>query len=463
MGDKRMQSFTAGIIVLAILALLNACGSNDGTNTTTPTVPLTVSATYPAANATGVALNSAVTATFNSAMNPATITTSTFIVSSAGGQLSGTVTLSGRTATFTPAASLPANTQFTATITSDVRDLTGNSLQSSYNWRFSTGSAVDTTPPAAISTSPANSATNVARNTDITVTFNEPMAAASINGTTFTLATTTAGTPVAGIVTPSEAIASFVPTTPLAASTSYTATISNGAKDLAGNFLPGAFSFSFTTGSGQDVLPPAVLSSSPASNATGVSVATTVSVTFSEAMNPATITPGSFILASSAGTVSGSVALNGDVATFTPTALLTGNTVYTATITTSATDQAGNHLTKIHTVSFTTGPDSVPPVVLTTVPANNATNVPRVNPTITATFSKAMNPATITSGAFTLTSAALGAMAGNVTLSGTTARFTPLTGLPPNDICIATITTGATDLAGNHLPANYIWSFVTGP
>jgi hypothetical protein len=459
MGDKRMQSFTAGIIVLAILALLNACGSNDGTNTTTPTVPLTVSATYPAANATGVALNSAVTATFNSAMNPATITTSTFIVSSAGGQLSGTVTLSGRTATFTPAASLPANTQFTATITSDVRDLTGNSLQSSYNWRFSTGSAVDTTPPAAISTSPANSATNVARNTDITVTFNEPMAAASINGTTFTLATTTAGTPVAGIVTPSEAIASFVPTTPLAASTSYTATISNGAKDLAGNFLPGAFSFSFTTGSGQDVLPPAVLSSSPASNATGVSVATTVSVTFSEAMNPATITPGSFILASSAGTVSGSVALNGDVATFTPTALLTGNTVYTATITTSATDQAGNHLTSIHTFNFTTGPE---PVILATEPANNATNIPWLSPTISATFSKAMNPASLTPTTFTVSCTALGARAGNVTSSGTTAQFIPLTGLAPNSICTATITTGAADLAGNHLLTNYSWSFATG-
>lgn len=463
MSNHRRYMTSTGVLLCAVLALLSACGTTDGSGTTTPTTQLLVSSTYPVANATGVELNKAVTATFNAAMNPATVTATTFTVSSASGQIKGTVTLSGKMATFTPAAVLPANTQFTATIASGVRDLSGKTLQTPYIWRFSTGSATDATPPAVISTAPADGANGVSRNTDITVTFSEPMAAASINGTTFSLATTSGGTPVAGTVTLNGAVASFTPTTPLVAGTSYTATISNGVRDLAGNFLPGAFSFSFTTGVSQDVIPPTVLSSTPAGNATGVSVTSTVSVTFSEAMNPASITTGSFILTRSGSAVAGQVALNGAVATFTPAAMLAGNTTYTATITTSATDQAGNHLANIHTFSFSTGPDSVPPVVLATVPASNATNVPWLAPTITATFSKAMNPASITTSTFTVSCASLGARAGNVTSSGTTAQFTPLTGLSPNDICTATITTGAADLAGNNLLANYSWSFVTAP
>ena len=51
---------------------------------------------------------------------------------------------------------------------------------------------------------------------------------------------------------------------------------------------------------------------------------------------------------------------------------------------------------------------------------------------------------------------------GIVTYSGTTASFTPTSDLAPNTVYTATITTGAKDLAGNPLGANFIWSFTTG-
>src|SRR5690242_9840199 len=94
---------------------------------------------------------------------------------------------------------------------------------------------VDTSAPTVSATAPANALTNVPRNPTITATFSESMAPATINGTTFTLAS--GGTAVAGTVALNGTTASFVPTLALAANTSFTATISTGAKDVAGNAL----------------------------------------------------------------------------------------------------------------------------------------------------------------------------------------------------------------------------------
>ena len=89
-----------------------------------------------------------------------------------------------------------------------------------------------------------------------------------------------------------------------------------------------------------------------------------VNATFSEAMDPVTITaPGTFTLAvSGAGgaAVAGNVTYNSvsHIATFTPTANLTASTQYTATITNAAKDVAGNALAAgaiANPWTFTTG------------------------------------------------------------------------------------------------------------
>jgi hypothetical protein len=83
-----------------------------------------------------------------------------------------------------------------------------------------------------------------------------------------------------------------------------------------------------------------------------------VSATFSEAMTAATITTSTFTLATTSGStpVTGTVALAGNVATFTPGANLSYGTSYTATVTTGAQDSAGNALAAASTWSFTTVP-----------------------------------------------------------------------------------------------------------
>ncbi len=107
----------------------------------------------------------------------------------------------------------------------------------------------DTTTPTVSSTSPVAGATAVQASADVTVTFSEAMASASLTTATFTLVDGS-GNPVAGTVTPAGATATFAPTTNLANGTTYTATVTTGARDLAGNGLAQSRVWSFTTVSG---------------------------------------------------------------------------------------------------------------------------------------------------------------------------------------------------------------------
>jgi len=110
-------------------------------DTTSPSVILT----SPAGNATGVSVNTLITAMFSEALDPSTINTSTFTVNG----VIGTVNYSGTTATFTPSGSLNENTTYTATITTGVRDNAGNAMASDYVWSFTTGSS-SAPPPATL-------------------------------------------------------------------------------------------------------------------------------------------------------------------------------------------------------------------------------------------------------------------------------------------------------------------------
>ena len=120
-----------------------------------------------------------------------------------------------------------------------------------------------------------------------------------------------------------------------------------------------------------DTTAPTVASTNPADVATGVCVNQPVSATFSEAMNASTITTATFsvvdVLTTTA--VDGSVTLSAarNIATFTPTADLTADTVYTATISggaNGAKDVAGNALSTGEAWTFTTGTCVAPAVAL---------------------------------------------------------------------------------------------------
>src|SRR5207244_3806994 len=199
-----------------------------------------------------------------------------------------------------------------------------------------------------------------------------------------------------------------------------------------------------------DTTAPTVSFTVPTNAATGVAISQKIAVAFSEAMDPLTITTGTFTLKQGTTAVTGTVSYAGVTATFTPAGNLAPLTVYTATVTTGARDLAGNALAADFSWSFTTGatPDTTPPTVSATVPANGATGV-AINQTINATFSEAMDPATISTANFLVAGPGTTAVTGTVAydVSSKIATFLPASNLSQNTVYRATMTTGAKDLA----------------
>jgi hypothetical protein len=309
------------------------------------------------------------------------------------------------------------------------------------------------------STSPANSAVDVAVEENVTITFSEEMDPATMIAANFTLYNGL--TPVAGAVSYAGNVATFNPTTNLAYSSVYTATVTTSATDLSGNPLAANKVWSFTTMAEPDLTAPTVSSTSPANLAVGVPIGENVTATFSEAMGPATIIAANFTLYQAATPIAGAVSYAGNVATFNPTANLAYSTVYTATVTTNSTDLAGNQLAANRAWSFTTeaAPDLTAPLVSMTSPANAAVDV-AIGGNVTATFNEAMDPATMIAANFTLYNGVT-PVAGAVSYAGNVVTFNPTVDLVNDTVYTATVSTGATDLAGNPLAADKVWSFTT--
>jgi hypothetical protein len=139
-----------------------------------------------------------------------------------------------------------------------------------------------------------------------------------------------------------------------------------------------------------------ISSTSPSSGATGVSVTTAVSATFSMYVNGSTVTTETFKLGDENGDVSGSVVTNGKTITFTPSLSLSYDTKYTGTVTTKvqAANFAGTTMESNYSWDFTT--ESLTAVTPTPAASPSPTPVvtatPAATPKITATPTPAPSP-----------------------------------------------------------------------
>lgn len=107
-------------------------GTNGGTGDTTPP---TVVSTTPTTGSTNVPTNAAVSVTFSENVDSASVTNAAFTLS---GGATGTIVVSGATATLTPTSPMAANSVITATVSSAVRDRAGNPLAAPVSWSFTT-------------------------------------------------------------------------------------------------------------------------------------------------------------------------------------------------------------------------------------------------------------------------------------------------------------------------------------
>ena len=413
-----------------------------------------VLSTNPQDKSTGVTVNSAINAIFSEPLNCSTVDTTSFVLSGPSGPIDGNTDCYGDIAFFTPSSNLEFDTVYTATITSEVQDLSKNAIASSYSWSFNTGTAADTRAPNVISTSPVINATGIDINDNVSVVFSEAMDPASIS---FSLIGPSGN--VNGTVAYSGTTATFTLANSLVPNTTYTATITTAAQDLAGNAMLANYGWDFTTAIAADTTAPTVISTSPA-NGERIAINSLFKAVFSEPLDCATVDNTSFKLNN--GTVNGNVSCNSNTVTFIPSNILAYSTNYTATISTAITDKEGNPLSSVYSwmvsTNVDTTPDTTAPTVVSISPINNATDV-AITTTISAVFDEALDCATVNDANFLVNDGA--AVIGTVSCSENTATFVPNASLSNNTIHAVSVTTGMKDLAGNALAANVDWSFTT--
>ncbi len=202
--------------------------------------------------------------------------------------------------------------------------------------------------------------------------------------------------------------------------------------------------------------PPTVASTTPAANASGVALAASLSVTFSEGV---TATEPWYSIVCTTSTTHTATVSGGPVTfTLTPSPAFAANESCTWTILAAGiTDLDGtpDPLASDQAVTFTTiDPATAPPTVASTEPANGAINV-AIASDIRVTFSEAVT----TSNAFTLTCDST-PIALDETGSGTQRTLTPATVLPTGGTCaFKVLASGVLDLDNIPLAADYVATF----
>lgn len=230
------------------------------------------------------------------------------------------------------------------------------------------GCTVDAGPevaPSIVGTVPSDRASDVPTDITLSLMFSEPVK--NVSESTFVLRRRGVFEPILAVVDYDdlERTARLRPLEPLAEATSYIATIEPIVIDSVGNAIAG-LSWEFTTV--PDVTPPTATIAAPTDGETNVGVDAKIVVAFSEPVTG--LTTSSLIVTGPDGAaVTGSLGFITQTAVrFTPT-VLAPNTPYTLTLLPAIVDFAGNPLAGApRTSTFTTGADTVPPRIESTIP-----------------------------------------------------------------------------------------------
>jgi hypothetical protein len=383
-------------------------------DTSADTTAPTITNRTPAPGAVDVPVDTNVTVTFDEAVDPATITTSTVALRAVEGgtDVPATVSYTGTTATLDPTAALAPSTEYRVTIAASVADPANNQLGTPDTWTFTTAAAPTFNCPCSIwpsSAIPGNADAIDGDPIETGVKFRSE-AAGWITGIRFYKGGLNTGTHVGHLWTGDGTLlaeATFTdetasgwqqvtlsPPVAIAADTTYVASYyspsgyfaidpgfftsngvdnpplhalqAGGANGPNGVYLYSATGFPTAGNTANywvdvvfaaevDTTAPTVTGRTPAPNATDVPVTADVTVTFDEPMNPATITSSTVTLRASAGPdVLATVTYSAGTATLDPTASLAPNTVYTATVKATVTGASGNPLGSDLTWTFRT-------------------------------------------------------------------------------------------------------------
>jgi large repetitive protein len=398
----------------------------------------------PSGNSSGVPLNAVFAVRANKRIMPlAAVEYVSLNIGNGGNRgpaVAATASISpdGQTFTLTPVAPLAPLQGYIADLT-DLVDITGSQFLSGAG--FTTGTAEDNIPPAVLAVIPVDGAQGIAATTPIQVLFNDLPGAPQTDA----LSLTANGQTVPSKFNLSSSLLTVTPSVPLAANTTYTLAV-GGLTNLAGIAFP-PLSATFTT----DANPaPAtsvqLLSTSPLADTQGADVNSQIVFTFDSPLNSLTAFTGFTVSDAATGTYPATATVSGANLTITPSHPLLRNSVITARVTT--TDVLGRYINT--QVTFTTGAsqDATPLQVTSVSPPDGATITGPVR-TITLTFNKPVDAATIAAG--------LAAYSNGAPISVTTVRTNQDTSLvitpridPSGDLTLLAAS-ALTDLAGNPL------------
>jgi len=390
----------------------------------------------PGNGATGTPLNASVVLYLSQSMNASSVQAA-LEVSQNGTLVSGTTqdTDNGQVVQFTPSTQWQPGALVQVFLTPVAQSMNGVSVNN-YQASFTTASNPSTTAPAVIGTNPANQVNGVPTNVVIDFAFSEALDPTALTPASVTCYQSGTWLQTAVNVLNGGTLLQVAPRLPLAPSTATNCLLGNGIQGV--NGLPlsqfSSNAVSFTTGAGPDTVIPTILTTSPPNGSSNVGDNADVRLVFNKSINPLTVNA-STILLSGGGVMlvpdSISFSSGNQSALLVPHAPLPDGTQMTLAIS-GVTDVAGNAV-PAQTTQFTTrtGPDVVPPSVVSASPSQGAQNVP-LNSIVTLQMSQPIDPGTVNSSTLALTNGSSGqTVQGSYSVSadGLTITFVPGTPL----------------------------------
>ena len=464
-------SYTSGLKDSAGNPLVNPGSISFSTGATADTTAATLVSWTPVYNAT-TGLTPTFRLVFSKAMNPLTLLApgQYYVFRALDGHIvpgtSVTASADRKTYTLTLPGPLDAGTSYYWT-TGAVYDQAQHGVGTG-NYPFTTGTAIDVTAPVVTQVSPPNGQIGVAVNAKVQILLSEPIDPSSVTSSSLQIA----GVPGDVSLSADGVTMTFTPNANLNVSQAYTVNAA-GFTDLSGNAVVPFLSTFTTSASATPDTTHGTITQVPATDATGVPTNAVVVFTFSKPYNPTGVSSGgTFRLYDNTSStyVKGSVSMNAafTTVTFTPTALQPGHQYcgYGGYPFAGAPvfDLAGNSFNYVYSQCFTTsaGVDLTPPTVVLMTPTPGMTGIGPNNP-VTLTFSKPMNPTTLSgSNVAMFIGSTLYNRSFSTSFDSTTLTFS--TGnLPYNTVFTVVVSPNVTDLAGNHPAAQYSATFTTAP
>jgi len=284
-------------------------------------------------------------------------------------------------------------------------------------------------PLDVLSQTPPSGAYGVSLLAPIAIQFSRPIQPDSLGSSGIHLLSE--GNLVRGVVTTSDGntVAVFTPLEPLPPNSLVTVFVTREVVGLDGMGLPANYRGSFATANGADVLPPGIARVTPSADQFDVLRDSAVVVFFDEAIDAEFFVVDSdedgcydnYRLSDAAGTCIQAVleiSAGNTRATLTPTDVLVPGTYDVEVLAAAVRDLAGNVMagSALWSFSVSTASDSTPPRVASIYPGPGYTEVP-VGAKIIITFSKPVEPASVSIGSVSL-SAQAGEFAATRSLSG---------------------------------------------